>query len=71
MFQQIQVLGKPSLELGGDPELGFGYLRQFFLLDLPRSHKKSNKSTEPSWRSHFVSLCPRWPWMLSNLGFSA
>lgn len=33
--QQMQVLGKSSLEVEGDPGLGFGYLRQFFLLDLP------------------------------------
>lgn len=33
--QQMQVLGKSSLELEGDLGLGFGYLRQFFLLDLP------------------------------------
>lgn len=31
----MQVLGKSSLELEGDLGLGFGYLRQFFLLDLP------------------------------------
>lgn len=31
----MQVLGKSSLELEGDHELGFGYIRHFFLLKLP------------------------------------